>query len=142
MPRRGPLRKVVGYQNETKWTGEKAIALMYEILECGHHQRPVRDLYGETQAARRRCQQCLAERNIQPTKFHTELTPEQIRADYLEACRAFFGEAYRLQARVEIEGNRFCVWDVRRDYSNNGYKAGCLSHFFSMREIVGVTQDL
>ena len=43
---KGPLRKVVG------WDGE------YEVLECGHKQRPVQDLAGPTNACRRRCKKC------------------------------------------------------------------------------------
>lgn len=47
---RGPLRRIVGgsYDGPT----------FVEVLECGHTQLPVRDLIGETNAARRRCRKC------------------------------------------------------------------------------------
>ncbi len=43
---RDPLRKIVGYENGL------------EILECGHHQVPVQDFVGPTNAVRRRCWRC------------------------------------------------------------------------------------
>lgn len=52
--KKGPLRKIVGRRHVV---GD----LWYEILECGHEQRPVRDLMGETNAVRRRCARCRKE---------------------------------------------------------------------------------
>jgi hypothetical protein len=58
-----PLRKVVSidivpssqyFQKETM-PGETRV----EKLECGHWQMPKRDIYGETNAYRRRCKKCL-----------------------------------------------------------------------------------
>lgn len=46
---KSPLRKIVGHED------------FKEILECGHRQYPVTDIYGETNAVRRRCWQCRKE---------------------------------------------------------------------------------
>jgi hypothetical protein len=62
MARKGPLRKVVGQVNRPwKLEDGREIDSWYEVLECGHEQRPVSDIYGETYAYRRRCRQCLRE---------------------------------------------------------------------------------
>jgi hypothetical protein len=47
---KGPLRLIV-----------RSVQIGYgvfEVLECGHRQLPVRDLIGETNAKRRRCSKC------------------------------------------------------------------------------------
>ncbi len=49
---KAPLRKIVGYETNT-------LGLSYEILECGHRKRPRQDIYGETNAIRRRCKKCV-----------------------------------------------------------------------------------
>ena len=52
--RTGPLKKVVDwYSNE--------YGLAIEKLECGHEQPTVKDIYGETNAYRRRCNNCRKE---------------------------------------------------------------------------------
>lgn len=38
----------------------------YELLECGHIQLPRSDIYGETNAARRRCRFCGSKAKILP----------------------------------------------------------------------------
>jgi hypothetical protein len=48
-----PLRKIVGYAGDKKYP-----ALTYELLECGHKMLPRRDMFGETNAYRRRCRKC------------------------------------------------------------------------------------
>jgi len=53
MARQGPLRKIVGYSPNLQYP-----RLFDEVLECGHTQRPVTDIYGETVAYRRRCRKC------------------------------------------------------------------------------------
>ena len=58
-----PLRKVVGRQRrvlgDTEIGGEMTeIAVMDELLECGHAVRPREDFFGETNAAKRRCKEC------------------------------------------------------------------------------------
>lgn len=55
-PRRtGPLRKIVDRVPHTIAPG---VEVLYERLECGHEQRVVQDIYGDTFAVRRRCRQC------------------------------------------------------------------------------------
>jgi hypothetical protein len=54
--RRGPLRKVVG-RDYGNGQGELA-EILFEVLECGHRQLPIEDIYGETHATRRRCPKC------------------------------------------------------------------------------------
>lgn len=46
-----PLRKIIDYINDEN-------GFQMEVLECGHKQYPVRDIYGETNAYRRRCKKC------------------------------------------------------------------------------------
>jgi hypothetical protein len=58
-----PLRRIIdrpmvsiGNDGETEFFKQK------ELLECGHIQSPKQDIYGETNATRRRCFQCLKEK--------------------------------------------------------------------------------
>lgn len=53
--RKMPLRKVVDY-------GKTDLGLPTETLECGHVIRTPQDVYGYTNAARRRCRQCAEKR--------------------------------------------------------------------------------
>lgn len=56
-----PLRKIVGREKRrigTNWVG-LPIELEREVLECGHKVEPRKDIYGETNAYRRRCEWCL-----------------------------------------------------------------------------------
>lgn len=55
-PERRPLRKIVGYAHEE--IGGSGVFVLYEVLECGHQQRPREDFIGEVPAARRRCKKC------------------------------------------------------------------------------------
>lgn len=48
---RYPLRRIVGEEGGL------------EVLECGHKQRPRRDLVGVTNAVRRRCWRCARDRD-------------------------------------------------------------------------------
>lgn len=50
--RLAPLRRIVSREVDD-------LGLVYELLECGHHQRPRSDMIGETVVYRRRCQPCL-----------------------------------------------------------------------------------
>lgn len=59
-PRKGPLRKVVGYEKNFFGTKNQYHSF-YEKLECGHAQPIVRDCFGETNAVRRRCRKCLVQ---------------------------------------------------------------------------------
>jgi hypothetical protein len=57
------LRKIVGRKtgaelNKELGTSQYYATILYEHLECGHYQPPVSDIYGETNAYRRRCRQC------------------------------------------------------------------------------------
>lgn len=58
--KRYQLRKIVGSQpvKVSQDLDGKPTYLLAEILECGHTQFPKRDIYGETNAVRRRCRQC------------------------------------------------------------------------------------
>lgn len=49
-----PLRRITDYF--TPVTGGR----MIEVLECGHQQSRKEDIYGPTNAYRRRCHRCLA----------------------------------------------------------------------------------
>jgi hypothetical protein len=72
--RKGPLKKVVG--GKMLGTGivmwGKEVTAFHEELECGHFQRPVTDMIGETHAYRRRCWQCRKGLPIAPTPGRTE----------------------------------------------------------------------
>jgi hypothetical protein len=61
--RLGPLRKVVAevprYHDSPEY-GRIDVGID-EVLECGHRQRRKEDIYGPTNAYRRRCQQCRRE---------------------------------------------------------------------------------
>jgi len=50
-----PLRWIVGEKNDE-------YGRIVEILECGHEQPRKEDIYGPTNALRRRCRRCLQER--------------------------------------------------------------------------------
>lgn len=54
-----PLRKIVGYVPD-----EKYAHLTYELLECSHTQLPRSDMFGETNAVRRRCRKCAVSEEI------------------------------------------------------------------------------
>ena len=52
-----PLRKIIG----TKFVNvgiNYEMFLLHEELECGHVQLPKHDIFGETNATRRRCREC------------------------------------------------------------------------------------
>jgi hypothetical protein len=50
-----PLRKIVGYvERPVRPWG----TITKELLECGHVAHPKKDIYGETNAVRRRCWKC------------------------------------------------------------------------------------
>lgn len=53
MSKTAPLRKIVGYKKIAP-----ASSVWVEVLECGHVQVPKTDIYGETNAIRRRCRRC------------------------------------------------------------------------------------
>lgn len=52
------LRKIVKRFVETEKIGDWTYDRVKELLECGHSQSPKSDIYGETNAARRRCLKC------------------------------------------------------------------------------------
>lgn len=61
--RRGPLRKVVSeasipYDRFVAGGGLTRGNVHYELLACGHVQRPLSGIYGEEFAASRRCRKC------------------------------------------------------------------------------------
>jgi len=51
---RAPLRKIVGYERNQ-------VGSEIDVLECGHKVHRKHDIYGPTNAIRRRCRQCYAE---------------------------------------------------------------------------------
>ena len=55
-----PLRKIVREFPEQKTYSRTTITIRMEELECGHTIRQKRDIYGPTNAYRRRCRFCLA----------------------------------------------------------------------------------
>jgi len=63
MAKKGPLKKILaravfppGFPHSHDL--ETTCKIPYEVLECGHIQLPVSDIYGETNAYRRRCRAC------------------------------------------------------------------------------------
>lgn len=57
-----PLRKVIGHiQIEAGEFRGEMLYYTHELLECFHHQPQKEDIYGPTNAARRRCLQCQKE---------------------------------------------------------------------------------
>lgn len=76
MSRKGPLRKIVavislpiGCDLDRPIPG--AASCGHELLECGHVQLPREDIYGPTNATRRRCWKCAA--NKPPKPEHLQL---------------------------------------------------------------------
>lgn len=68
MPRttcKGPLRRIIGYVGLPLTSGPQYL-LANELLECGHAQRAVKDIYGETVASRRRCAKCSSQAIVKP----------------------------------------------------------------------------
>jgi hypothetical protein len=55
---KAPLRRIVERTVEYIQAGDVSVPRPVEVLECGHRQRPVQDIYGETNAYRRRCLEC------------------------------------------------------------------------------------
>jgi hypothetical protein len=55
----GPLRAIV--KSEPRWVTPN-VCWRYETLECGHEQRQKEDIYGPTNAYKRRCRRCADER--------------------------------------------------------------------------------
>lgn len=55
-----PLRKVVDHAHyvDVSSTPGQEMILRHELLECGHAILPKHDIYGETNATRRRCRKC------------------------------------------------------------------------------------
>lgn len=51
----GPAKKIV---NSGVGINPEFPLVLFELLECGHLQRPVEDMIGRTNAARRRCKKC------------------------------------------------------------------------------------
>jgi hypothetical protein len=52
---RGPLRRIVRtYPKDVT----PHVTIRMEVLECGHEQRQKSDIYGPTNAYKRRCRQC------------------------------------------------------------------------------------
>lgn len=59
-----PLRKVIGHiQIEAGYHEATCMTLYYthELLECFHHQMQKQDIYGPTNATKRRCHACVKE---------------------------------------------------------------------------------
>lgn len=54
-----PLRKIVRTVSRPGPLGYHSY--IYEVLECGHEQRQKSDMYGPTNAYRRRCGKCAVE---------------------------------------------------------------------------------
>jgi hypothetical protein len=46
------------YLNEVFRSRQRGETILYDVLECGHIQPVVKDIYGETNAYRRRCRKC------------------------------------------------------------------------------------
>lgn len=59
---KAPLKKVVAYTYRELACGDGIIArIPIEILECGHEVVQKQDMYGYTNAYKRRCIKCLEE---------------------------------------------------------------------------------
>lgn len=53
-----PLRKVLGLISVPIGDRPGAATIGHELYECGHHRPPKQDIYGNTNAFRRRCNDC------------------------------------------------------------------------------------
>lgn len=53
-----PLRNIVKRINEERISGGTVYTVEIEVLECGHEQLRKQDMYGYTNAYRRRCKKC------------------------------------------------------------------------------------
>lgn len=53
-----PLRKIVNSSTEYEKRGMFSYPRYYEYLECGHRVIQKSDIYGPTNATRRRCRKC------------------------------------------------------------------------------------
>jgi hypothetical protein len=59
-----PLRKIIGYrQVDVSLTPGMPMFLQHEVYECGHTALAKHDIYGETNAVRRRCRKCREQAN-------------------------------------------------------------------------------
>jgi hypothetical protein len=61
---KAPLRKIIRQGKrlveKCRDSGQEIIGQL-EVLECGHKAIPRSDIFGETNASRRRCRKCLKE---------------------------------------------------------------------------------
>lgn len=64
---KAPLRKVVREYNELHYIGHVEYAVEMEELECGHSIRRKSDIYGPTNADKRRCRLCVEEARRVPS---------------------------------------------------------------------------
>ena len=55
-----PLRRVVGWVKGQLVSPIAHHTSIYEVYECGHACPTKKDIYGETNACRRRCNKCVA----------------------------------------------------------------------------------
>ena len=54
-----PLRQIVGHVKRSIGNdGEFEYFVNDELLECGHQMRPRQDMFGTTNAQKRRCERC------------------------------------------------------------------------------------
>lgn len=65
----GPLKKVVDTKLEKVTTSPgAAITRRYDVLECGHKMQISLGVLGPRKPKRRRCKQCLEDKNEQSNK--------------------------------------------------------------------------
>ncbi len=67
-PEPRPLRRIVGWVKASLVTTLAHATSIYEVYECGHACPTKKDIYGETNAVRRRCGKCMRSkpRDIDP----------------------------------------------------------------------------
>ncbi len=60
--RKAPLRKIIATDILPVGVGtiyEASVSILQEVYECGHVSLPKEDIYGRTNAVKRRCMDCL-----------------------------------------------------------------------------------
>lgn len=61
-----PLRKIIKSETVYEKKGMYSYPRFYEWLECGHRVLQKTDIYGPTNAVRRRCRECGLQQNRPP----------------------------------------------------------------------------
>lgn len=94
--RTGPLRRVL----------ERVPPVGHELLECGHTQSPLTDIYGEVYAFRRRCRKCKENKpqDVTPETLAKALKDNPPPPEPTFTCSKCGSKAYSLDYKVHPSG--------------------------------------